>query len=81
MEITASVTNQDRDPCYLHLPLYFTHTLLVRGKIKRFCDHCFPEQIRPQNTVQLLPDYFSVRIGFIVNNKRQSLPIVYIMLV
>ena len=54
MKITASVTkssHQDRSPCYLHSPIFFpdTYTLLFCGS----CDHCFPQQIRPQTTVQL----------------------------
>ena len=70
--------------CYLHLPVFsFTYTLLVCGKINSCCDLCFPQQIRPLNTVQLfiLQDYSSVRIGFSMNNKRLSFSVVYTMLV
>ena len=87
MNISASVSrslHQHCGPCYLHLPIFsFTHTLLVSGKIKSCSDHCFPQQIGPQNTVQLniLQDYSSVRIGFNMNNKCHSLPILYNMLV
>ena len=35
----------------IYFPVFsFTYTLLVCGKIKSCCDHCFPQQIRPQNT-------------------------------
>ena len=87
MKITVSVkkrSHQHCDPCYLHLPiLSFTYTLLVCGKIKNCRDHCFAQQIRPQNTVQLniLQDYSSGRVDLNMNNKRHSLPIVYAMLV
>ena len=87
MKITTSVTKSSHqycDPCYLHWPIFsFTCTLLVCSKIKSCCDHCFPQQIRPQNTVQLymLWDYSSGRIDFNMNNKPHSLPIVYTMLV
>ena len=87
MKITTSVaksSHQHCDPCYLHLPIFSsTYTLLLCGKIKSYCDHCFPQQIRPQNTVQLyiLQDYSSGRIDFNRNNKPHSLPIVYTMLV
>ena len=54
----------------------FTYTLLICGKIKSCCDHCFPQQSRPQNTVQLY--ILHVRICFNMNNKYHSLPILYI---
>ena len=43
---------------YLHSPLWLEK--------KKNCDHFFPQQIRPQTTVQwyILQDYSSVRIGF-----------------
>ena len=68
-------------PVLFTLAIFFLlDTLLVCGKIKSCCDHCFPQQIRPQNTVQLhkLRDFSSGRIVFNTNNnKRHSLPIVY----
>ena len=47
---------------YLHSPLWLEK--------KKYCDHCFPQQIRPQTTVQwyILQDYSSVRIGFSMLN-------------
>ena len=44
----------------------FTYTFLFCGKIKSCCDCCFPQQIRPQTTIQLytLRDYSKVGIGF-----------------
>ena len=56
-----------------------TYTLLFYWKIKSCCDRYFPQQIRPQTTVQLyvLRDYSNVRIGFNIINKRHILPIVY----
>ena len=61
----------------------FTYTLPFCRKRKSFCDHCFPQQIRPRNTVQLyiLQDYLSGIIGFNMNNKHHPLPIVYTILV
>ena len=61
----------------------FTYTLLFCRKRKTCCDHCFLQEIRPRNTVQLyiLRDYLSRRIGFNMNNKRHPLPIVYTILV
>ena len=80
MKITASISkslHQHCGPCYLHLPIFsFTYTLLICGKIKSCCDHCFPQQSRPQNTVQLY--ILHVRICFNMNNKYHSLPILYI---
>ena len=87
IKITAGVTkslHQDFDHCYLHFPNFsFTYTLLVCSKIKSCCDHCFPQQFRPQNAFQLyiLLDYSSGRIGFSMNNKLLSLPLVCIMLI
>ena len=87
MKITTSVTKRSHqycDPCYLHLPTFsFTYSLIVCGKLKSCCNHCFSQQIRRQNTVQLyiLRDYSSGRIDFNMNNKLHSLPIVYTMLV
>ena len=53
------------------------------GKLKSCCDRCFPQQIRPQSTVQLyiLQEYSSVRIGFSMIIKRHILPIVYAVLI
>ena len=63
MKITASVTkslHQDCGLCYSHLPIFsYTYTLLFCCKIKSCCGCCFPQQIRPQITVQ---DYSSMRI-------------------
>ena len=56
MKIIVRVTissHQDRGQCYLHLPIFsYTYTLLFCGKITSCCDRCFPQQIRPQITVQ-----------------------------
>ena len=78
-ECTKS-SNQDCGPCFLHLPIFFLYTLLFCWKIKRFCDRCFLQQMRPQITVQLyiLLGYSSLRIGFNMIKKRQTLPVVYI---
>ena len=79
MKITASVTkssHQDRGPCYSHLPIIsYTSTLLYCCKMKSCCDHCFPQKIRPQITVQLYiaRDYCLVRVGFNMINKRRTL--------
>ena len=87
IKITMSVTrnlHQDCDPCYLHLPIFsYTYTLLFCCKTKSCCNQCFPQQIRPQTIVELciLQNYSSVRIGFSVNNKHHTLPIVYTILV
>ena len=50
---------------------FLIQTLLFCCKIKSCCDHCFPQQIRPQTTNQLymLQDYSSVRTGFSMNSK------------
>ena len=56
MKITASVgksSHQDRGPCYLHLPIFFLYIhspFLLENK--SCCDCCFPQQIRPQTSVQ-----------------------------
>ena len=86
MKITASDTkssHHDRGPCYLHLPFFLLHTHFSSAAKKKTCDHCFPQEIRPWNTVQLymLRDYLSRRIGFNMNIKRHPLPIVYTILV
>ena len=76
--------HQDCGPCYLHLPIFScTYNLLFCCKIKSCCDPCFPHQVRPQTIFQLyiLQDYSSVRIGFNMNHKYHTLPIVYTMLV
>ena len=55
-------------PWYLHLPVFtFTCTLLVCGKITSCCDHCFPQQIRPQNTVQLYILWGYSIVGWLVS--------------
>ena len=84
MKITTSVaknSHQDRGPCHLHLPVLFIYILFC-GKIKTYCDRCFPQQIRPQTTVQpsILQDYSSVRIDVNVINKRLTLPVAYTIL-
>ena len=75
MKITGSITEssqQDRGPCYLHLPVSFFY---IHSPI--------PQQIRTQTTVQLciLQDYCSVRFGLNMNHKRHTMLIVYTMLV
>ena len=69
-------------PCYLHLPIFsHTFTPLFCWKIRN-CDHCFPQQIRPQT---LFSDIYYriilVRIGFNMINKHHRLPILYTSLV
>ena len=61
-----------------YLLFSFTYIILFCGKMKSCCDRCFPQQIRPQTTVQLytLRDYSSERIGFSLNNKYHTVPIV-----
>ena len=87
MNITASITKssqEDRGLCYSQLPIFsYTYTLLFCCRIKSCCERCFPQQTRPLTTVQLgiLQDYSRVKIGFNMNNKRHTLPIVYTMLV
>ena len=81
MKIGTSVTeslHQHCDPItYLRLSIFsFKYTLFVCIKIKSCYDHSFPQQIRPQKTVQL----YMLR-DFNMNNKPHSLPIVYTMLV
>ena len=69
---------------YLHLPIFsFTNTLSHLWQNKKLLWLLFPQQIRPQSTVQLyiLQGYSSVRISFNMNNKCQALPILYTMLV
>ena len=79
MKHTTGVTkslHQDCDLCYLHLPIFScTYTLLFCWKIKSCCDHCHPQQIRPQTIVQLyiLWGYSSVKIGFNTKNKCHTL--------
>ena len=70
-KITVSITkstHQDCDLCYFQLPIFFLHTL-SSPVVKYYCDHCSPQQIRPQTTVQIyiLQDYSSVRIGVTKN--------------
>ena len=87
MKITAidrKSSHHDRGSCFLHLPFFLLQThFSFAAKEKLCCDHCFPQQIRPQNTVQLnvLRDYLSGRIGFSLNNKCHPLPILYTLLV
>ena len=56
----------------------YTYTLLFCSKIKHCCDCCFPQQIRPQVTVQLniLQDCSIERTGFNMINKHHILPII-----
>ena len=89
MKITVSVTKssyQDWATMLFNTYLFFfsyTYTLLFCWKIKCCCDRYFPEQIRPQTTVQwyILQNYLSVKIGFNMINKCHTLPIAYTMLV
>ena len=57
----------------------FSHTCTLHFylKIKRCCDRCFLQQIRPHTTVQLyiVRDFSSVMIGFSMINKRHILPL------
>ena len=58
---------------------FFSHkcTLLFCWKIKSSCDPwCFPQQIRPQTTVQwyILWEHSNVRIDFSMINKGHTLP-------
>ena len=65
---------------YAQLFFPYTYTLLVCSS----CDCCFPQQIRPQTTIQLyiLRDYSNERIGFnMINKQHKLLPIIYTMLV
>ena len=65
-------------PFTLNLFFSYTYTLLFCNKMKSCCDRYFPQQIRPQTTVQLykLQDYSSVRIHISMINKRHTPPIV-----
>ena len=56
---------------------------VAKWKIKSCCNHCFSQEIRPLTTIQLgiLQGYSSVRIGFNMNHKCCTLPIVYTILV
>ena len=82
IKITASVKKARIKilACAVHTYLCFsyTYTVLFCWKIKSCCDRCFPQQIRPQTTVQLciLRGYSSVRVGFHMINKRHILFIV-----
>ena len=53
----------------------YIYTVLFHWKIS-CCDRCFPQQIRPQITVQLyvLQDYSSVRTDFNIIYKCHTLP-------
>ena len=67
-------------PMLFYTIIYFfvyIHSPLLLEKKKR-CDCCFPQQIRPQITVQLyiVREYSSVRIVFNAINKRHTLLIV-----
>ena len=87
MEITVSVTKssyQNRGRYYLRLTYFFftmNSPFLVQDR--KFCDRCFPQQIRTQTTVQLgiLQDHSNMGIDFNMNHKRHPLHIVYTMLV
>ena len=58
---------------------FLIHTLLFWWKIKTSFDCCFPQQTRPQITVQLyiLQDYSGARIVFNVINKHHTLAIMH----
>ena len=82
MKVTASITkslHQDCDPCHLFTLTYFflIHGLFSSAGIKICCNCCFPQQIRPQITVQLyiLQVYSNVRIGFNMISKCHLLPV------
>ena len=62
--------------------IYTSYTLFIHLHFV-YIQSPFPQQIVPQNTVQLymLRDCSSVRIGFNMINKRRTLPVVYTMLV
>ena len=67
---------------YTYLFFYifpYTCCLIFWWKIKNCCDRCFPQQIRPETTVQwnVLRYYSSVSINFNMISKRHTLPIVY----
>ena len=59
----------------IYIYLFFSYTC----KVKSSFDQCFPQQIRPQITVQLytLQDYSNMRIGFNMINKHRTLPIIH----
>ena len=67
---------------YTYLFFPYTYNLFFCWKIKS-CDRCFPQQIRPQITVQLyiLRIYSSVRIGFRMISKCHTLLVVYTILI
>ena len=81
MKIIASVTKSLHDPCYLYLPIFFLYknSPLKLENERVIVITIFPQQIRPQTTVQwyILQDYSSVRISFNMNNKCHTLPIAY----
>ena len=87
MKITASGTKSSHQNCglsYLHLPIFsYTYTLQLCWEVKKCFNGCFLLQIRPMTTVPLciLQNYSSVRIGFNMNHKHHTLPIVYNILI
>ena len=96
LNITQSFSYESHCKCYKKLasrswPVLFTTTYFFvihtvsssTGKCGSCYGHCFPQQIRPQATVQwyILQECSSVRIGFSMINKCYTLPIVCSMLV
>ena len=82
MKITASVAKtcirMVARATNIYLLFFYKYTPFFCCKTKSSCDCCFPEQIRPQNTVQLhrLKDCPNVEIVFNMNNKHHALSIV-----
>ena len=76
MKIIAKSSHQDCGPYYLLLLIFF---LYIHSPLLLENNHCFPQQIRTQITVQwyILKDYSSVRIDFNMIKKQHTLPIVY----
>ena len=62
---------------YTYLFFSYTYTLFFCWKIKKIGDCCFPQQIRPQTSVQwyTLQVYSSVRVSFNRINNYCTLPI------
>ena len=56
---------------------FLTFFLLFCCKLNSCCECCFPQQNRPQTTVQwyILRNCSSVRIGLNIINKRHTLPV------
>ena len=86
-KITQSFLYENHCQCYKKLAsrscsvlftlayFFLIWTLLFCWKIKSCYDHCFPQQIRPETTVQwyILRYYSSVRTVFNMINKRHTL--------